>query len=38
MDDLDPFSVDINAGGAVLLLIAFCAGMLTGGGIASWLS
>ena len=28
MDDLDPFSVDINAGGAVLLLAAFCAGML----------
>jgi hypothetical protein len=35
MDDLDPFNVDVNAGGAVLLLIAFLSGVLVGGA-ASW--
>lgn len=36
IDDLDPFAIDINRGGAVLLLIAFVSGLLGGGYIAAW--
>ena len=36
MDDLDAFNVDVNAGGAVLLLIAFASGTLIGLAASVW--